>query len=481
MFFRVRFAVLAPVTGNVVSCLKPNKQLHWNFGDRSVMSFSPRSISSSVTHPDLQHSVIFVTVLGFSLALSGCASSAQQPKQPPPPTVEVIEARLGEASIYTEYPAQTYARNRVEVRGRVDGYIEQWLFRPGQHVKAGQPLYVLDLRPYRAALEQAEGNLRQAEADLINAEKQTSLLQAEANLAAAQAALVRARQDYERLKPLVEQDAAARQDLDAAVAALRSAESNVKANEAAVAQARLNTETQIQSAQGRVQTQRAAVQTARLNLEYGTIVAPISGMVGDTLIPVGGLVTANSSQPLTTIVPLDPIWVRFKLSEAQYLELRKRAGGVEKGKTMLELLLADGTALPNRGTIENTLNQVDPTTGTLEVQARFPNPDHRVLPGQFGRVRFEIDKRKDVILVPQRAVQQNQNLQTVFVVGAGDKIEARPVRTGPRVGEEWIIEHGLNPGDRVVVEGLLTVRPGITVRAIPYQGQNQRTSQAQAE
>lgn len=412
--------------------------------------------------------------MSASLQLAGCKSDAQQKGQAPPaPTVETIQASLGNADIYAEYPAQTYARNQVEVRGRVDGYIEQWLFRPGQQVKAGQPLYVLDLRPYRAQQEQAQGNLRQAQAELTNAQQQTSLLQAQANLAAAQATLVRAQQDHERVKPLVEQDAAARQDLDAAVATLRSAESSVRANEAAVAQAKLNTETQLQAAQGRVQTQQGALKTASLNVQYGTIAAPISGLVGDTQVPVGGLVTANSAQPLTTIVPLDPIWVRFKVSEAQYLEFRKRFGTSLQNKAILQLLLADGSVLPHRGSIENTLNQVDTKTGTLEIQARFPNPDRNVLPGQFGRVRFEAEHRTGVILVPQRAVQQTQNLQTVFLVGAENKIEARVVTTGPRVGDDWIIEKGLEPGNRVVVEGLLTVRPGIVVRPVPWRKNGQ--------
>lgn len=431
------------------------------------------------------HAAALCAVIGLSLSLAGCSSSAEpktQGQAPPAPTVEVLEARTSTAGIYAEYPAQTYARNQVEVRARVDGYVEKWLFQPGQVVKSGQLLYVLDLRPYRAQVEQASGNLRQAEAELTNAQRQTSLLQAEANLAAAKATLVRAQQDYERLKPLVEQDAAARQDLDAAVATLRSAESNVRANEAAVSQARLNTETQVQSAQGRVQTQRGAVQTANLNLQYGSITAPIGGMVGDTLVPVGGLVTANSSQPMTTIVPLDPLWVRFKLSEAQYLDFRQRMGGPAKEKAPLELLLANGSRFPYRGAIENTLNQVDPRTGTLEVQAKFPNPDRSVLPGQFGRVRFETEQRQGAILIPQRAVQQNQSIQSVFVVGAGNKIESRPVKTGPRVGDDWIIEQGLKPGDRVVVEGLLSVRPGVAVRPVPYRNnETQPSGQAPAK
>ena len=411
-----------------------------------------------------------MTTAVFSLCTAGCVSQAQQKTQaPPPPTVEIMQTSLGGAEIFAEYPAQTYARNQVEVRSRVDGYIEKWLFRPGQQVSAGQPLYSLDLRPYRAQLQREQGNLTQAQAELTNAQQQTSLLQAQANLAAAKATLVRAQQDYDRLKPLVEQDAAARQDLDAAVATLRSAESSVRANEAAVAQAKLNTDTQLLGAKGRVQTQEGALRAASLNVEYGTIKAPLSGLIGDTLVPVGGLVNANAQQPLTTIVPLDPIWVRFKLSEAQYLEFHKSLLGRNKPKSPLQLLLSDGTTFPRGGTIENTLNQVDPHTGTIEVQARFPNPERTLLPGQFGRVRLETEQRHDVILIPQRAVQQTQNLQTVYVVGAGNKIEVRVVKTGPRIGNDWIIEQGLESGNRVVVEGLLTVRPGVVVNPVPWR------------
>src|SRR4051794_15963551 len=167
--------------------------------------------------------VVLATVLA---GLTGCGSQgpSKVAAQAPPPTVEIANAAVGDADIYVEYPGQTYARNMVDVRGRVEGYIEKWLFRPGQEVAAGQPLYILDLRPFQAQVQQARGNLHQTEADLSFAQRQVSLRQAETNPAAAQSNLGKAPPDYERLKPLVEQDAAAKQDLDAAVAALRSAE-----------------------------------------------------------------------------------------------------------------------------------------------------------------------------------------------------------------------------------------------------------------
>jgi membrane fusion protein (multidrug efflux system) len=410
--------------------------------------------------------------------LMGCGAKGPQgvAAQAAPSTVEVTTVAATDADIYVEYPGQTYARHMVDVRCRVAGYIEKWLFRPGQEVTAGQPLYILDLRPFQAQVQQAKGTLQQTEADLSFAQRQVSLRQAEANLAASQSNLVKAQQDYDRLKPLVEQDAAAKQDLDAAVAALRSAEATVRANQANVDQTKLSTETQVQSTQGKVEAQRGALETATLNVDYGTVRAPIGGLIGDTLVPVGGLVNPDAVQPLTTIVPLDPIWVRFKVSEAQYLSFMGKPVGPAKQGPRLELILADDSIFPQPGTVTNSLNQVDPRTGTLEIQAEFPNPRHKLLPGQFGRVRYVAEHRTGVILVPQRAVQQNQSIQTVFTVGAGNKVEGRVVKTGARIGDSWLIENGLQPGDRVVVEGLLTVRPGAVVHPVPYQPQPRKAN-----
>jgi len=379
-----------------------------------------------------------------------------------------MEATAADVPIFSEFAAQTYARDMVEVRSHVEGYIEKWNFHPGAEVAAGQVLYVLDLRPYDAAAQQAKANLHQSQADMEFATKQVALLQAQANLASAEAGLVKAQQDVDRLNPLVQADAAPQQDLDAAVAALKVNQANVNALKATVEQAGLSTRTQIDAMKAKVEAQQAALKAADLNLEYGTIVAPIAGRVGDTLIPVGGLVTPTSAQPLTTIVPLDPIWVRFKVTESEYLSWT-RAGGLPGGGLPLTLILADGSEFPSIGHIENSLNQVDPKTATLELQARFPNPRHAILPGQFGRVRVQVAERKNAILIPQRAVQQLQSVQTVYTVGTGDRIEVKTVTTGDRVGTSWIVEQGLRPGDRVVVEGQQKVRPGSRVEPQPYR------------
>ena len=411
-----------------------------------------------------------VMIVAASLS-AGCGPKMQATAgngEPPPPLVEVINVAASDVPIYSEFAAQTFARNRVEVRGRVDGYVEKWLFKPGDQVKAGQTLYVMDLRPFRAAVQQAAGNVKQTEADVQFAQQQVALLQAEANLASAEANLRKAQQDFERLKPLVEQDAAAKQDLDAATASLRAAEANVRANKANVEQTKLSASTQIESTEGKLQAQRGALETAQLHLQYGTITAPVSGIIGDTLVPVGGMVSANSAQPLSTIIPLDPMWARIQMSERQYLAYGRRNAGSEDG---LELILADGSRYSHPGRMDSVLNQVDPRTGTLEVQARFSNPEGRLLPGQFGRVRFRTDERKNAILIPQRAVQQVQSMQTVYTVGAGNKVEAHAVKTRERVGDDWIVEQGLKPGDKVIVEGQLRIRPGMPVTPKPYQAE----------
>jgi len=409
-----------------------------------------------------------VALLVSTLILQGCfASGEKTAPAAAPPLVTVMEVHPRDMPIFADFAAQTYARNMVDVRCRVSGYVDKWLFQPGAEVEAGQVLYVLDLRPFQAAVMQARGNLQQSQADLEFARKQVSLLQAQANLASAEATLVKAQQDYERLKPLVASDAASQQDLDAATAALRAAEETVKANKASVEQTGLSTRTQIASNEGKVESNRGALSNAELNLEYGTIRAPIAGRIGDTLVPVGGLVSPTAPQPLTTIVPLDPIWVRFKVTESEYLAWAKRGQKTPGGD--LTLILADGSEYPLRGRITDTLNQVDPKTGTLELQASFPNPRRELLPGQFGRIRVQVDERKQAVAIPQKAVTQMQSMQMVYTVGADNTAVQRAVVPGNRVGELWIIEQGLKPGDRIIVDGQLKVRNGAEVRPEPYR------------
>ena len=378
-----------------------------------------------------------------------------------------MEVKTEDVPIFNEYAAQTFSRDMVDIRGRVDGYIEKRLFKVGADVRNGQPLYILDRRPYEADVQKAKGDLQQALANLEFARKQVAVTQAEADLAQAEANSLKARNDVNRLQPLVKQEAAPTQDLDNANASSKANQAAENAKKASLDQARLQAKTQIDSTLAQVEAQRALLRTAELNLEYATIKSPVSGRVGDTLVPVGGLVSKTATQPLTTVVPLDPIWIRFKVSEGEYLGTQKRSG-TEVSRLPLELLLADGSTYAAPGRIQNTVNQVDPKTGTLELQATFPNPRHTLLPGQFGRVRLRVDKRDNVIVIPQRAIQELQGLQSVFAV-VDNKAVVRSVVMGDRVGQNQIVEQGLKPGDQIIVEGAMKVRPGAPVAPQPYK------------
>ena len=373
----------------------------------------------------MNKSLPFLAAAGALAATTSCSGAAAKTPPPPLPDVTVIRVAGEDVATYREYPARTYARDLVEVRGRVDGYVDRRTFDIGSDVRAGQVLYVLDTRPYEAEVQRARGALAQATADIAQAD----------------ASLLKARQDVERLEPLVKEEAVARQDLDNALTARQATEAAVEARKATL------------------DAVRAVLRTAELNLEYATIRAPIGGRVGDSLLQVGGLVTKTSAAPLTTIAPLDPIWVRFQVSEAELPPFQR----ADARSLPIELVLGDGTVHRQQGHIENTLNSVNTKTGTMEVQATFHNPDHAVLPGQFGRVRIRVAERRLAILVPQRAVQELQGQQSVLTLDRDHTVRVRSVVTGDRVDQRWIVEQGLEPGETVIVEGLQKARPGVRV------------------
>lgn len=190
-------------------------------------------------------------------------------------------------------------------------------------------------------------------------------------------------------------------------------------------------------------------------------------------MPVGGLVTRAAAGPLTTIVPLNPIWVRFQVSESEYLGNQNKAKA-DLTTLPLELVLADGSRHPQEGRIRNTVNQVDARTGTIEVQATFPNPRHNLLPGQFGRIRFRVDERRQALLIPQRAVQELQGNQAVMTVGSENKVVARAIVPGDRIGDRWVVQQGLKAGDRVIVEGTMKARPGSPVTPKPWKPERKK-------
>src|SRR5262245_37545120 len=405
------------------------------------------------------------------VAAAGCeyfgkGKTQAAPPAPPPPAVQVIVAEPQTVRVYSEWVAQTYSQDAVEVRARVNGYIEERGFNAGDIVKQGDILYKLDDRPYRAQVDKAAGDLAQRQADLQFAQQQVQVLEAQAQLEQAQAEALRRQIVVNRLVPLVAADAASQQSLDDARQFLAAAQANLEARRVNLEQAKITTRTQIDSRRGTAEAAKGVLDDAQLNLSYATIRAQIAGRIGDTTVEVGGLATSTSAQPLTTIIPLDPISVKFSPSEVEYLNFIQRGGTPESGRQIpLRLILADGRVYPQEGRIKRILNQVDPRTGTLQLQADFPNREGLILAGQFGRVRAREREVKDALLVPQKAVVELQGTRSVMVVGPEGKVAQRTVTMGDRIGELWIVSQGLEPRDRVVVEGVQKAQPGAVVNA----------------
>ena len=354
------------------------------------------------------------------MAVSACSKEAP-PAAPPPPDVMVTAPIQRDVPVYMELVGQAVGFQDVEIRARVEGFLETVAFTEGSLVRKGQLLYKIDPKPLQAILANAK-----------------------ANLATSQARLEKARNDVNRFKPLVAQQAVSQQELDNAISA----------QDAALAQ---------------VDAGRAAVEKAEFDLGYTTISAPLDGLIGTTKVKAGNLVGRGESTLLVTISQIDPILFRAGIAEAEYLKVARRfteeqaQGVVRQGKTPIQLILADGTVHPHEGRLDAVERNVDTLTGTIALQIKFDNPERIVRPGQFGRVKFVIDQKKDALLVPQRAVQELQNLYNLAVVGADNKVNFRTVKVGPREGTLWVIEEGLKPGERVVVEGLQRLREGATV------------------
>ena len=356
------------------------------------------------------------TILTSLLAVVAC-KEAPAPA-PPPPAVKAAEVLVRDVPIYLEAIGQTRGNTEIEIRARVEGFIESVDFTEGTVVRKGQLLYTIDPRPFEASLAQAKANFAGAEADLQ-----------------------RAHQDVVLYEPLVAKNAISRQQYDTAVAVERAQASAVEAA-------------------------RAAVQGAELDLSYTRVLAPDTGLVGKTEVYPGTLVGRGQSTLLTQISKVDPINIRFTVPERGYLTYAKR--NAERKSTAgadlpIELLLADGSVHPHTGRFVFVDRTVDPRTGTILLEAGFPNPGGIVRPGQYGRVRAAIDLKKGAILVPQRAVLEMQGIDRVAVVAADNTIEFRQVQTGQRIGSLWVIDSGLKAGERIVVEGLQKLRPGVTV------------------
>jgi membrane fusion protein (multidrug efflux system) len=343
--------------------------------------------------------------------------------------VQVATVLQRDVPVYIEAIGQTRGSQEVEVRARVEGFLESIHFEEGTWVKKGQLLYTIDPREYQATIAQREGDLARAKADLARLE-----------------------QDVARYKPLAEENAIPKQTYDTAVAQANAGRANVEST-------------------------LAVLERAKLDLSYTRVMAPTDGIIGKTEINVGNLVGRGQSTLLTSISKVDPIRLRFSLSEREYLQYRKDRTAIAArmeaaGAPALlkdapfEMVLADGQLHPYRGKVVFADRLVDATTGTLLLEAEFANPERIVRAGQYGRIRTVIDFRPKAFLVPQKAVVELQATYSVMVVTADNKVETRPVTVGPRTGALWVIDKGLNAGDRVIVEGSQKVRAGMVVKPV---------------
>jgi membrane fusion protein (multidrug efflux system) len=360
-------------------------------------------------------------VAALTLLLTACDRGKEGDKgqptatAPPPPAVVVTDVVQKTVPIYSEFVAQTDARETVEIRARVQAFLEAQHFTEGTLVKKDQLLFTLDKREFQA-----------------------KLLQARAQLEIALAGLGKTETDERRLKPLAERKAVPQQDYDNAAANLLAAKANVQAA-------------------------RANVVAAELDLSYTTIRSPIAGLIGKRLVAPGNLVGKGDATLLDTVSSIDPIRVNATISEAEYLRFFATAKEQGRSSAPLELILADGSVHPYKGKLVIVDRAVDQKTGTLTFSAEFPNPDGRLRPGQFGRVRAAVETAKDAILIPKRAVQEIQGMQTALVVGADNMVALRTIQPGETVGDLLIVRDGLKPGERVIVDGIQKARPGSKV------------------
>jgi RND family efflux transporter MFP subunit len=398
-----------------------------------------------------KHKFVIWGTIGLVVAvllITACRSSAKTTAAAAArPTVEVAQVDRKDVAIYGEWIGTLAGQVNANVQAQVTGYLLRRDYQEGSFVRKGQLLFEIDPRPFQATLDQAKGQLAQANAQLI---------QYQAQLATAQANQLKSQLDVDKYTPLTKAQAASQQDLDNAVQTDRANQAQVKAADAAIAAAKA----QIQAAQ-------AAVETATINLGFTQIASPIDGIADVATAQVGDLVS-SSSGVLTTVSTLDPIRDYFTVSEQDYLQLRKRLSSSEKDRWKLQLILADGSAYAREGAFYFAGRAVDQNTGSIQLAALFPNPGNALRPGQYGKVRAEVRMQKDALLVPQPAVTELQGSYQVDVVGQDDKVAVRPIRVGERIGTDWIVLDGLKPGERVVVEGQQSLRPGTLVQPHPF-------------
>ncbi len=354
------------------------------------------------------------------LAAAGCENRPDVGAAPP--QVQVVAAAKRDVSIYGEWVGTLDGNINAQIRAKVQGYLVAKPYQEGSYVKEGEVLFRLDPRQYQAALDEARGALAQARANLV-----------------------RSQQNVARYRPLVETGAVSRKELDDTIQQMRA--------DAAT-----------------VESARASVENATLNLDWTTVRSPIAGIAGLAQAQVGDLIAPTTL--MTTVSQVDPIKVYVPISEQEYLRFAERSPSAAEGtdpkrRPPLELILADGSVYPHPGTVAAINRQIEVQTGSVQVQTLFPNPNNLLRPGGYAKVRAVVDRRLGATVVPQRAVQEVQGSHQVALVGPDDTVTFRSVTVGPKTGGDWVIDSGLAPGDRVVVEGLQKLRDGMKVATTP--------------
>jgi len=397
------------------------------------------------------------------LVAAGLAGAGCSPKTaaalPAPPTVEVVPVEQRDVPIYHEWIGTLTGMVNADIKAEVAGYLLSQNYTEGSFVKQGQLLFQIDPRPFQAAMDQARAQLAQADGQVAQAKAQ--LAQAQAQVVTAQANQRKAQLDEDRYIPLAREQAVTQQDLDNATQNNVAARAQVEAAKAQVETSRA----QVQAANAAVEAAKAALETARVNLGFTRLTSPISGIAGVAQIQVGNLV-GPSSNAITTVSTLDPIKVTFTVGEQEYLSLMRSETALRE--LQLELILADGGTYPHKGTFSFADREVNPSTGAIRLIGVFPNPGNRLRPGQYGRVRAVVAVDAGAILVPQRCVTELQGTYQVATVDTNNTVRFASVQVGDQVGSNWIVKAGLQPGDRVIAEGLLKVGPGAQVNPTPY-------------
>jgi membrane fusion protein (multidrug efflux system) len=389
------------------------------------------------------------------LVAAGCTKATSAAGSPRPPEVEVLPVEQRDVPIYHEWIGTLDGMVNAAIRAQVTGYLLTQNYSEGSFVRKGQLLFQIDPRPFDAALAQAQGQLAQAKGQLAQAKAQFA--QAQAQLEQSMASQKRTQMDVDKYTPLAKQQAVTQQDLDNAVQNNVAAKAQIEASKAGVETAKA----QIEASTAAVEAAQAAVEAAKVNTGFTHLVSPIDGVVGQAQVQVGNLVNPSSGV-ITTVSTLDPIKGNFTVGEQEYLSLTR--GGVSYlVKLQLDLILADGSTYPHKGKFFFADRQVNQSTGAIQLTGLFPNPGNRLRPGQYGRVRAEIGTSTAALLIPQRSVTELQGGYQVAVVDSANTVGVRTVKLGDRVGSMWIVAEGLKSGERVVAEGIQQARPGIQV------------------